>query len=201
MTRIAATAAVLSLMLGGTTLANPITRDPSKIPAGTYVLDKRHASLMAKIPHMGGFSHYTMRFTGLDGGFTIDPTNWRSTSITFTVNPRSVDTGDAGFNQEIAGFLGAATSLTPISFVSRTITGGDTGEGELTGDLTLHGVTKPVTLKVTFNGVGPGILGAGTRLGFSGTAHIKRSDFGVTAVSNWAGDEVDLLFEIEFTRK
>lgn len=196
-----AAALAISLTLGATALANPVTRDPSKIPAGTYALDKRHASLTARIAHMGGFSHYTMRFTGLDGGFTIDPANWRSASITFTVNPRSVDTGDTGFNKEIAGFLGAESSPTPITFVSRTLTGGETGEGQLTGDLTFHGVTKPVTLNVTFNGVGPGLLGAGTRMGFSGSTRIKRSDFGATAVSNWAGDDVDLQFEIEFTRK
>src|SRR4051812_27663355 len=103
MIRIAAAAtAALALTVSGTALANPVTRDPSKIPAGTYVLDKRHASLVAKIPHMGGFSRYTMRFTGLDGGFTIDPAHWRDTAIAFRVDPRSVDTGDAGFNKEIA---------------------------------------------------------------------------------------------------
>src|SRR4051794_16888755 len=201
MKRLVAAAVALSLIGGGTSLANPVSRDPSKIPAGTYVLDKRHASLTARIAHMGGFSRYTLRFTGLDGGFTFDPSNWRSTPVTFTVNPRSVDTGDQGFNKEIAGFLGADTSLTPITFVSKSLSGGENGEGQLTGDLTLHGVTKPVTLTVTFNGVGPGLMGAGTRMGFSGATRIKRSDFGATAVSNWAGDDVDLMFEIEFTRK
>ena len=75
------------------------------------------------------------------------------------------------------------------------------GKGQLTGDLTFHGVTKPVTLDVTFNGVGPGLLGAGTRMGFSGSGRIKRSEFGVNAVRLFAGDEVDLLFEIEFSKK
>ena len=196
------TAAVtLSLLIGGAAHANPTTRDPAKIPAGTYVLDKRHASLIAKLPHMGGFSRYTLRFTGLDGGFTIDPANWRATQVTFTVNPRSVDTGDPGFNKEIAGFLGADKQIQPITFVSKSIVGGENGEGQLVGDLTFNNVTKPVTLNVAFNGVGPGLLGAGTRMGFSGTTRIKRSDFGATAVSNWAGDEVELIFEIEFTRK
>jgi len=71
----------------------------------------------------------------------------------------------------------------------------------VTGDLTFHGVTKPVTLDVTFNGSGPGMLGAGARLGFSGTGQIKRSDFGVNNVRQFAGDEVDLAFEIEFVKK
>ncbi|MCW2573960.1 MAG: polyisoprenoid-binding protein [Frankiales bacterium] len=193
-------ALALCLAVSGTALANPVTRDPSKIPAGTYVLDKRHASLIAKIPHMGGFSRYTLRFTGLSGETTVDPANWRTSKITVTVDPRSADTGDTGFNKQIAGFLGA-DKYPAIVFASTGLTGGEDGQGQLTGDLTFNGVTRPVTLDVTFNGVGPGLLGAGTRMGFSGTTRIKRSDFHATAVSNWAGDDVDLVFEIEFTRK
>ena len=194
-------ALLLSFAVCAPALADPQTRDPAKIPPGAYVLDKRHASLIARVPHMGGFSRYTMRFTGLDGGFTVDPANWRATQVTFTVNPRSVDTGDAAFNKQIAGILGADRQIQPITFVSKSIVGGENGQGQLVGDLTFYNVTKPVTLDVVFNGVGPGLLGAGTRMGFSGTARIKRSDFGATAVSNWAGDEVELQFEIEFTRK
>lgn len=204
MTRTLAAALALCLALcptfGGAALANPVTRDPSRIPAGSYVLDKRHASLTAKIAHLGGFSRYTLRFTGLEGGFTVDPANWRATKVSFSVDPKSVDTGDPSFNKQIAGYFDVA-KYPAITFVSTGLTGGDNGEGQLTGDLTFHGVTKPVTLDVAFNGVGPGLLGAGTRMGFSGTARIKRSDFGETAVRQWAGDDIDLIFEIEFTRK
>jgi polyisoprenoid-binding protein YceI len=199
-TRILAAALALGLTVAGAALANPVTRDPAKIPAGTYVLDKRHASLTAKIAHLGGFSHYTLRFSGLDGSFTVDPADWRATKVTFSVDAKSVDTGDAAFNRQIAGYFDVA-KYPAISFVSTGLTGGENGQGELTGDLTFHGVTKPVTLETTFNGVGPGLLGVGTRMGFSGTARIKRSDFGVTAVRQWAGDDIDLIFEIEFTRK
>jgi len=62
-------------------------------------------------------------------------------------------------------------------------------------------VTKPVTLDVTFNGSGPGMLGAGTRMGFSGAGRIKRSDFGVSNAKQFAGDDIDLSFEIEFVKK
>jgi polyisoprenoid-binding protein YceI len=200
MIRSAAAAMALSLALAGPGLANPQTRDPAKVPAGSYVLDKRHASLVARIPHLGGFSRYTLRFTGLDGAFTYDPANWQATKVTFTVDPRSADTGDAGFNKDIAGFLGA-DKYPPITFTSTAVTADENGQGEVTGDLNFHGVTKPVTLKANFNGVGPGLLGAGTRMGFSGATRIKRSDFGATAVSQWAGDDVDLEFEVEFTKK
>ena len=200
MIRTVAVALALSLALGEAALANPVTRDPAKVPAGTWVLDKRHASLIAKLAHLGGFSRYTLRFSGLDGGFTYDPADWQATKLSFTVDPKSVDTGDAGFNRQIAGYFHPEKYPT-ISFVSTAITAGEDGQGQVTGDLTFNGVTRPVTLNVIFNGEGPGLLGVGTRMGFSGGTRIKRSDFHETAVSQWAGDDVDLLFEVEFTRK
>lgn len=197
--RVAAAVLTLALASAAPALANPTTTDPTKVPAGTYALDKRHASLIVKVPHMGGFSRYTMRFTGLDGGFSYDPANWQATAVTISVNPTSIDTGDAGFSKQIAGFFEPA-KFPAIVFTSTGLTTeGD--HGKLTGDLAFHGVTRPVTLDVVFNGVGPGLLGAGTRMGFSGTGRIKRSEFGVRNVDNWAGDDVDLSFEVEFVKK
>jgi polyisoprenoid-binding protein YceI len=199
MMRSFAAAAALSLACTSAALANPTSTDPAKVPAGSYALDKRHASLIVKVPHMGGFSRYTMRFTGLDGGFTYDPANPAATAVSISVNPTSIDTGDAGFSKQIAGFFEPAKF--PAILFTSTGLAIDGDHGKLTGDLAFHGVTKPVTLDVTFNGVGPGLLGAGTRMGFSGTGRIKRSEFGVRNVDNWAGDDVDLLFEVEFVKK
>ena len=58
-----------------------------------------------------------------------------------------------------------------------------------------------MTLDVTFNGAGPGLLGAGTRMGFSGTGQINRKDFNVSGGKPWAGDDVDLQFDVEFVKK
>jgi len=200
MNRIAPAALILSLAVAGAAQANPTSRDPAKVPAGSYVLDKEHASLIAKIPHLGGFSRFTLRFDKLDGAFTYDPANWRSTKLMFSVDPASVDTGAPAFNKQIAGFLDVSKYPT-ITFVSTGIEEGENGQGTVTGDLTFHGVTKPVTLNVTFNGVGSGILGVGTRVGFSGTTRINRTEFGESAVRQFAGDDVDLIFEVEFAKK
>lgn len=193
-------AALLLLLPPVSAAAAPISQDPAKVPAGDYVLDKSHASLSAKVAHMG-FSQFTLRFDRLEGAFSYDPAGWAATKATITVDPASVSTGQPSFDRQIAGseFLDAA-KYPAITFVSTAVSGQD-GKGQVTGDLTFHGVTKPVILDVAFNGVGPGMLGVGTRLGFSGTAHIKRSDFGVTAVSPLVGDDVDLVFEVEFTKK
>jgi polyisoprenoid-binding protein YceI len=200
MIRTFAAALALTLSLAGAALANPSTQDPVKVPAGTYALDKRHASLTVRIVHMG-FSHYTMRFTGLDGGFTYDPANWQATKVNFTVDPKSVDTNDAAFNKQIAGYF-EADKFPTISFASTALQGAD-GKGTLTGDLTFHGVTKPVTLDVTFGGAGHGVTPLGTRLGFSGATQIKRSDFGLNSfvLNQFTSDEVDVIFELEFEKK
>jgi polyisoprenoid-binding protein YceI len=201
MIRSAVLALALTIGLGGAAAANPSTTDPAKVPAGSYGLDKKHASLTVKIVHMG-FSHYTMRFNGLDGGFTYDPANWQATKVTFAVDPKSVDTNDVAFNKQIAGYF-EADKFPAISFVSTGLQGGADGKGTLTGDLTLHGITKPVTLDVTFDGAGHGITPLGTRLGFSGATQIKRSDFGISnfVLNQFTGDEVDVIFEVEFEKK
>jgi polyisoprenoid-binding protein YceI len=201
MIRTAGLALALTIGLCAPALANPSTTDPAKVPAGAYVLDKKHASLTVKIVHMG-FSHYTARFDGLDGGFTYDPANWQATKVTFTVDPKSIDTHDPAFDKQIAGYF-EADKFPAITFVSTGPQGGADGKGTLTGDLTFHGVTKPVTLDVTFDGAGHGITPLGTRLGFSGSTQIKRSDFGVSnmILNQFTSDEVDVIFELEFEKK
>jgi polyisoprenoid-binding protein YceI len=212
---------VATALAAGAATAAPVSSDPAKAPAGVYVLDPRHASLVVKIAHMGGFSRYTMRFDRMQGTFTYDPATWRSTPATIEIDAASIDTGDRSFDKTIAQFFEAdkfpkivfaAQSIEPAADPATspanpanpanpagTSTSGSTGK--LIGNLTFHGVTRPVTLDVTFNGLGPGLLGLGTRIGFSGSGRIRRSDFGVTAVHQYAGDDVDLLFEVEFARK
>ena len=193
---------VFAMVLGGAAAANPTSQDPAKVPAGTYALDKRHASLTIRIAHMGGFSRYTMRFDSLDGGFTYDPANWQATAVTITVDPKSIDTGNPPFDKQIAGYF-EADKFPTINFTSTGLTAGPDGRGTLNGDLTFHGVTKPVSVDVTFNGVGRGISPISTRLGFSGTAHIKRTDFGVDnlILKQFTSEDLDLAFEVEFEKK
>lgn len=202
MLRRTALALVLAAALAAVAVAAPQSRDPSDVPAGEYVLDARHASLTAKVAHLGGFSNYAMRFDRLEGGFTWDPADPASARASIRVDPASIHTGLPNFDRELAGprWLDAA-GHPAINFVSTALDAGPGGEGRITGDLTFLGVTRPVVFDVRFNGVGPGMMGTGTRLGFSGTGMIRRSEFGLTTSSNAAGDAVKLDFEVEFTKK
>ena len=193
-------ASAASLLASGAAAADPTVRDPAKVPAGNYALDPRHASLLIKIPHMGGFSHYTLRFNRLEGAFAYDPATWQNTKVSITIDPKSIDTADNMFNKTISGYFEPEKYPT-IQFTSTGVTADAEGHGQLTGDLTMHGVTKPVTLDVQFNGYGSGFPVSGPRMGFSGSGKVKRSEFGVNGGRPFAGDVVDLLFEVEFVKK
>jgi len=193
-------AAAAALLASGAAAADPTVHDPAKVPAGNYVLDPRHASLIIKIPHMGGFSHYTLRFNKLEGSFVYDPATWQNTKVAITIDPKSIDTADNMFNKTISGYF-EPEKFPTIQFTSTGVTADADGHGQLTGDLTMHGVTKPVTLDVQFNGYGSGFPVSGPRMGFSGSGKVKRSEFGVNGGRPFAGDVVDLLFEVEFVKK
>ena len=86
-------------------------------------------------------------------------------------------------------------------FVSRTVTETGPNSADVLGDLTLHGVTKPVTLHVSFNGAGTNPIDKAYTVGFDARGTIKRSDFGVTKYVPLVGDEVDLIISAAFEGK
>lgn len=192
--------AVALALAASPTAAAPASRDPAKAPAGAYELDPRRASLVVMGPHLGGLARYTIRFKDLSGSFTFDPANWQATKVTIKVDPRSIDAGDGAFSRAVAGYF-EPERYPVILFSSTALTRTAEGEGKLNGDLTLHGVTRPVTLDVIFKGAGPALPGAGSRMGFSGSGRIRRSEFGVTGGRPFAGDTVDLLFQVEFVKR
>ena len=180
---------------------------PADLPAGNYVLDKTHAVLTAKLKHMG-FSNYTVRFTKLDASFTYDPKAPEASKITVTVDPASIDTSTGAdafglkFNKELVGDGWLETAKYPtITFVSTKVDIGDGHTGKVTGDLTFHGVTKPVVLDVTFNGVGGSFAPLSVKTGFSASTTIKRSEFGVSKYVPMVSDDVVLNIEVEFDKK
>lgn len=184
----------------GATAADIATLDPARVSAGAYVLDTRRSSLMIRIPLMGGFSRYRMRFNKLGGSFDFDPASWQSTRVEITVDPRAVEAQNTGFNRAIVGYF-EPDKYPVIRFHSTALVADPNGRGKLSGDLTFHGVTRPITLDVQFNGYGPDPQGAGARMQFSGTGTIRRSEFGIIARRLVADDRIDLVFDVEFVRK
>lgn len=192
-------APLLALALTGPALAAP-TLDPANMPAGTYVLDKRHASLVVKVRHMG-LSAYTMRFNIFDAEFEYDPKNPAASKIEVTVDVNSIDTGDAEINRQFAKQFLDAEAHPTATFVSTSLTPIDATRGVMAGELTLRGVTRPVKLNVAFDGFTANVL-AGQRAGFSATGQIDRTEFGSKFLSpEIVADKVDLLIEVEFLKQ
>ena len=170
------------------------SRDPAKAAAGVYELDPRQAGLEVRVPYLG-FSSSTVRFTRLSGSFDYDPATWRATRVSITVDPKSVASKSGALGRRVVAALEPDKHPT-IRFNSTRFDSSADGRGRLAGALTLHGVTRPVTLDVVFHGVG-----SEPRLGFSGRGRVKRSEFGMTAARPFVGDMLDLTFEVEFVRK
>lgn len=187
----------LASLAGGVGAAPSL--DPAKASAGHYVLDRRHASLLARVRHLG-LSLYTMRFDKVEGTYDYDPAQPLASKIAVTVDAKSLDTGDASIDRQFAGeFLDANRNPT-ITFNASAIQMTDETHGTVTGDLTLRGVTRPVSLDVTYDGATSELIG-GHRMGFSATTTIKRSQFGSGAWRAFVGDDVQLVIEAEFVRQ
>lgn len=177
-------------------------------PAGEYRLDKYHATLIFSVNHLG-FSNYTSRFTAFDATLNIDPANLTSAQISATIDANSLalENPPPGFLDELRGPNWLDTAKYPeITFKSTQVvlTGADTAD--VTGDFTLHGVTKPVTLHVKFNGGYPGhAMDPNARIGFSAHGVFKRSDFGIAygvpepGSTMGVSDEVKVQIEAEFS--
>jgi polyisoprenoid-binding protein YceI len=179
-------------------------------PPGTYHIDRGHARVLFQVSHLG-LSDYTALFTDYDATLTFDPDNPAAMTLTATIEAASVETHypdpALNFNAVVSGpeFLDAG-QFPQITFASTAVSVTGENTADVTGDLTLHGVTKPVTLQVSYNGgygqtdFDPG----GARIGFSATGQILRSDFGIAygipapGTTFGVSDAVDITIEAEF---
>lgn len=175
--------------------------DPSAAPSGVYRLDKRHAALTAGVRHLG-FSRFVMRFESFDASIRYDSDRPTQSQVDATVDVDSVRTPLAEFNAVIAKSYLGGDDQPQASFASRRLEQTSATEGVMSGDLTLNGVSRPVELKVTFNGTGPGLSGTPV-MGFSATGTISRRDFNVASgVPDFiASDTVEIEIEAEFRRQ
>ena len=179
---------------------------PVSAPAGTYKLDAAHTNVGFRISHLG-FSHYTASFDKVAGTLQFDPANPSAMTVEATIDPKSLDLNapPAGFHDAVTGKEFLDSALFPaITFKSTKVAVTGLKTADVTGDLTLHGVTKPVTLAVTFNGGWAANAFDGARVGFSAKGVIKRSAFGMgmglpaPGTNFGVGDNIEVTIETEF---
>ena len=150
----------------------------ANVMAADYVVDKegQHAFVDFKISHLG-YSYITGTFKDIDGKFSFDAAKPEDSKIEFNVNTASVFTNHAERDKHIASadFLNAS-KFGKATFVSTSVKSTGANTADVTGDLTIAGVTKPVVVKATFLGEGKDPWG-GYRAGFEGTTNISRKEF------------------------
>jgi polyisoprenoid-binding protein YceI len=192
--------------------ANPEAAAPSAdfptavdLPAGTYRLDPRHATVLFRVRHMQ-LAWFTARFDGKAATLQLDPADPSRSRLEASVEAGSVNTGvlnaqnERAFDRNIGRALGG--EATPnITFTSTTIERTGQHTARVTGDLTMNGQTHPATLEVTFDGgaVDP-LRGGAMVLGFSAHGVIDRSQWGVTQWQSFTGNDVQIVIEAEFIR-
>lgn len=170
---------------------------PAQAEPVAYETDDAHTDILFLVSHFGYSNHFGM-FHDFDVDLAFDRENPANSSLSVTVRPASVDTAVEALDEHLRkpDFFNVET-FPEVTFVATEIavTGDDTGT--VTGDLTLLGVTKPVTLQVTFNKAAPHPINKRPAVGFSATGVIRRTDFGMDTYAPAIGDEVRLMIEYE----
>lgn len=164
--------------------------------ANTFTIDTSHSNIVFLVSHLG-YARMVGQFQDWSGNFTFDESKPESASVQLTIKTESVDTDLQKRDDHLrsADFFNAV-EFPEMTFASKAVEVTGKNSGKLTGDLTLLGVTKPVTLDVTFNKAATNPWGT-FAAGFSATGSLKRSDFGMTTMLGGLGDEITLIIEVE----
>ncbi len=170
--------------------------------AATFTIDRAHSGVGFKVKHLM-VSNVRGSFNDFAGTVVYDPADPKSWQVEATIQATSIDTGDSKRDDHLrsADFFDVATHPT-LTFKSTGVTANKDGTYLLTGDLTMHGVTKPVTLNLEANGMIKDPWGT-TKAGFTATGKLNRTDFGLTwnkALETGGvvvGEEITLMLEVE----
>lgn len=173
---------------------------PMSAMAADYTVDTKgaHASVNFKVSHLG-YSFIDGRFNTFEGEFSYDADNIEASKVNITVDTTSLDSNHAERDKHLRSndFIDAG-KFDSAKFVSTSVAKKADGGLAITGDMTLHGVTKSVVIDANFIGEGKDPWG-GYRAGFQGTTRLQVADFGIKVVG--ASSYVDLDIELEGVRK
>ena len=193
-------AAALVLPAAGHAQAPVANPAPAAAQAGTYKVETSHTRVQFSVSHMG-FSDWYGDFTGVTGTLSIDPKAVAKAKVDITIPVASVTTTNATLDGELKSAQWFDADQFPtIRFVSTQVV--PTGERTalVKGNLTFHGVTRPVVLKASFNAGGVNPMSKGYTLGFNANTEINRSDFGVKTYVPLVGDAVTIRISAAFEK-
>lgn len=182
--------------------------DATRVSAGSYTADPHHTLVEWSVDHLG-FTPYYGLFGDVTGTLDIDPKRPEQARVAVTIPVAKVTVASEGLKEHLlkpaaAGgkpdFFGPSPE--DARFVSTLVRTSGDNTAEMTGNLTLNGVTKPVTLQVRFYGAGPAPtqMGGGEMVGFEATGTLKRSEFGLGFAVPMVSDQVDLKIAAAFMK-
>jgi len=172
----------------------------SLVFSSDYMIDTAHTSVKFKISHLG-YSWLYGRFNDFNGNFSYDETNPAASATSVEIETASVDTSHAKRDKHLrSGDFLDVDKFPKASFVSTGFQDQGNGKGLLSGDLTLHGVTRPISIEVMHIGSGKDPWG-NYRSGFSGNTKLTLSDFGITKDLGPASTQVELILDVEGIRQ
>lgn len=165
-----------------------------------YAVDNIHSSVIFRIKHLN-VSYTYGRFNQISGSFLLDSADPSKSTLTVEIKTDSIDTNSADRDKHLKGPDFFNVKQFPTStFKSTSVKAGEGGKFEVTGDLTMCGVTRPVTFTLTKTGEGESPF-KDHRQGFEANFTIKRSDFGIKFMPEMLEDSVWLLISVEGARK
>ncbi len=204
---LAVPALVAAPLIAQAPMSAPGSANPAAVTGGSYTVDPGHTLVVWTLDHLG-FSPYSGIFGDVTGTLTLDPKNPNAAKVDVTIPVSKVTTASQGLTQHLLrpgkdggkpDFFGATPA--DARFVSTSVrASGQTAK--IAGNLTLNGVTRPVTLDARFYGAGkaPAQMGGKENVGFTATTTIKRSEFGLGFGVPMVGDDVSLKIEAAFQK-
>ena len=162
------------------------------VKAGTYKVESYHTQVGFSLSHFG-FTNYSGLFSGATGSLRLDPAHPGASKLDVTIPVDSIITTVPKLTDELKGDKWFDVAKFPqATFTSTSVALTPSGEATITGNLTLHGVTKPVVLHAHLLGAGVNPIDKMYTVGFQASGTIKRTDFGVSMYAPALGDEVEL---------
>jgi polyisoprenoid-binding protein YceI len=173
---------------------------PALAQTASWQIDPAHANAQFSVSHLG-ISKVQGEFTNVTGTVQLDDKDVTKSVVNATIDVSTVYTRNDGRDKDLKENFFEVAKFPTMTFVSKSITRGADGKLQMSGDLTLHGITKPVTFAV--DGPSEAIKDpwGNQRRGASATATIHRSDFGITKYAGMIGDDIAINLDMEFVKK
>lgn len=187
--------------IGSAAAAQAQAVDFKDVKAGAYAVDPYHTQVIFTVSHLG-FSRYSGLFSGASGSLELDPAKLAASKLEVSLPIASVLTTSTQLDGELKGdqWFDAAKYAT-ATFTSTKIVPQGKGAATISGNLTMHGVTKPIVLAAHFVGAGSNPMTKAYTVGFEATGTIKRGEFGVKTYIPLVGDDVKLTIAGAFEMK